>query len=41
MHVACSKELFKLVADQKKIIDDMMGQLITKDKTIVELNEKI
>ena len=41
MHVTCSKELFKLVADQKKIIDDTMAQLVAKDKTIVELNEKI
>jgi hypothetical protein len=41
MHVTCSQELFKLTKDQKKVIDEMMGHLDAKDKTIAELNEKI
>lgn len=41
MHVTCSKELFKLVSDQKGIIDDLMGQLTAKDKAIAELNDKV
>ena len=41
MHVTCSKELFKLVGDQKGIIDDLLRQLAAKDQNIAELNGKI